>query len=68
MDSLINMIQNPLQPDLGKAGSPYARTVPKMKHMHGVPPDPGLLFDCKLFLLPPNVFIVMLTSLSAHGS
>ncbi|KAJ5758694.1 hypothetical protein N7520_005850 [Penicillium odoratum] len=36
---------NPLQPDLGKAGSPYARTVPKMKHLHGVPPDPGLLFD-----------------------
>ncbi|KAJ6007231.1 hypothetical protein N7522_005582 [Penicillium canescens] len=36
---------NPLQPDLGKAGSPYARTVPKMKSLHGVPPDPGLLFD-----------------------
>ncbi|KAE8389860.1 heme peroxidase [Aspergillus alliaceus] len=36
---------NPLQPDLGKAGSPYARNVPKLKHMHGVPPDPGLLFD-----------------------
>ncbi|KAL2006622.1 hypothetical protein VTN00DRAFT_9290 [Thermoascus crustaceus] len=36
---------NPLQPDLGKAGSPYARTVARKKHLHGVPPDPGLLFD-----------------------
>ncbi|KAK8256469.1 hypothetical protein IWZ00DRAFT_541955 [Phyllosticta capitalensis] len=36
---------NPLNPDLGKAGSPYARTVPKLKSGHGVPPDPGLLFD-----------------------
>ncbi|KAF7590130.1 hypothetical protein BBP40_003243 [Aspergillus hancockii] len=36
---------NPLQPNLGKAGSPYARNVPKLKHMHGVPPDPALLFD-----------------------
>lgn len=54
--SLIVIIQNPLQPDLGKAGSPYARTVPKMKHLHGVPPDPGLLFDCKPFLLPSHIF------------
>ncbi|KAK2731617.1 hypothetical protein FQN57_003270 [Myotisia sp. PD_48] len=36
---------NPIQPHLGKAGSPYARSVPKLKHLHGVPPDPGLLFD-----------------------
>ncbi|KAJ6084361.1 hypothetical protein N7486_011161 [Penicillium sp. IBT 16267x] len=36
---------NPLQPDLGKAGTPYARTVSKVKHLHGVPPDPGRLFD-----------------------
>lgn len=32
-------------PDLGKAGSPYARSVKKLKAMHGVPPDPALLFD-----------------------
>ncbi|KAB8078973.1 heme peroxidase [Aspergillus leporis] len=36
---------NPLQPELGKAGSPYARNIPTLKHMHGVPPDPALLFD-----------------------
>ena len=36
---------NPLQPDLGSAGSPYARSVQKLKQMHGVAPDPGLLFD-----------------------
>ncbi|KAF2139467.1 uncharacterized protein K452DRAFT_77778 [Aplosporella prunicola CBS 121167] len=36
---------NPMIPDLGKAGSPYARTVRKIEATHGVPPDPGLLFD-----------------------
>ncbi|PYH67779.1 peroxidase/cytochrome P450 family protein [Aspergillus vadensis CBS 113365] len=36
---------NPLEPDLGKAGSPYARSVPRLKALHGVQPDPGLLFD-----------------------
>ncbi|KAG2416425.1 hypothetical protein HFD88_007640 [Aspergillus terreus] len=36
---------NPLEPNLGKAGSPYARSIPRIKTMHGVRPDPGLLFD-----------------------
>ncbi|KAI5306174.1 hypothetical protein KEM56_001984 [Ascosphaera pollenicola] len=36
---------NPHNPDLGKAGSHYARSVQKIKHTHGTPPDPGLLFD-----------------------
>ncbi|GME60286.1 putative prostaglandin g h synthase 2 cyclooxygenase pgh2 cox2 [Neofusicoccum parvum] len=36
---------NPMNPDLGKAGSPYARSVQRLKSLHGVPPDPGLLFD-----------------------
>ncbi|KAL1638781.1 hypothetical protein SLS58_008595 [Diplodia intermedia] len=36
---------NPMNPDLGKAGSHYARSVPRIKSQHGVPPDPGLLFD-----------------------
>lgn len=44
---MLTLPQNPLNPDLGKAGSPYARTVPKLKSGHGVPPDPGLLFDRK---------------------
>ncbi|PFH61671.1 hypothetical protein XA68_16681 [Ophiocordyceps unilateralis] len=36
---------NVLQPDVGRAGSPYARTVKATKRLHGVKPDPGLLFD-----------------------
>ncbi|RDA87471.1 hypothetical protein CP532_2800 [Ophiocordyceps camponoti-leonardi (nom. inval.)] len=36
---------NVLQPDVGKAGSPYARTVRPTKRLHGVKPDPGILFD-----------------------
>ncbi|RCI14312.1 hypothetical protein L249_5918 [Ophiocordyceps polyrhachis-furcata BCC 54312] len=36
---------NVLQPDVGKAGSPYARTVRATKRLHGVKPDPGILFD-----------------------
>jgi hypothetical protein len=36
---------NVLNPDLGKAGTPYARTCRTEKKMHAVKPDPGLLFD-----------------------
>ncbi|KAK3395060.1 linoleate diol synthase [Podospora didyma] len=32
-------------PDLGRAGTPYAKTVRSTKRLHGVKPDPGLLFD-----------------------
>ncbi|KAF5138262.1 Psi-producing oxygenase A [Metarhizium anisopliae] len=34
-----------LQPNLGKAGTPYAKTVRPLKRLQGVKPDPGLLFD-----------------------
>ncbi|KAJ0122549.1 prostaglandin g h synthase 2 cyclooxygenase pgh2 [Diaporthe amygdali] len=36
---------NILEPNLGKAGTPYAKTVRTIKRLHGVKPDPGLLFD-----------------------
>lgn len=36
---------NVLNPNLGKAKTPYAKTVRSAKKMHGVRPDPGLLFD-----------------------
>lgn len=36
---------NILQPNLGKAGTPYAKSVRNTKRLHGVKPDPGLLFD-----------------------
>jgi linoleate 10R-lipoxygenase len=36
---------NVLQPNLGKAGSPYAKSVRSVKRLHAVKPDPGLLFD-----------------------
>ncbi|KAI0415155.1 heme peroxidase [Xylaria grammica] len=36
---------NVLQPNLGKAGTPYAKSVRNIKRLHGVKPDPGLLFD-----------------------
>ena len=39
--------QNPLLPDLGKAGMPYAKSVRAVKALHGAKPDPGLLFDCQ---------------------
>ncbi|KAJ9651806.1 hypothetical protein H2198_008931 [Neophaeococcomyces mojaviensis] len=32
-------------PQLGKAGQPYARTVPPQTLKHGVLPDPGVIFD-----------------------
>ncbi|KAF2150654.1 heme peroxidase [Myriangium duriaei CBS 260.36] len=36
---------NVLTPDLGKAGTPYAKSCRTEKKMHAVKPDPGLLFD-----------------------
>ncbi|KOS19260.1 Psi-producing oxygenase A [Escovopsis weberi] len=36
---------NILEPNLGRAGTPYARSVRPTKRMAGVKPDPGLLFD-----------------------
>lgn len=36
---------NPFNPNLGKASTPYAKTVRSVKRLHGVRPDPGLLFD-----------------------
>ncbi|OLN97847.1 Psi-producing oxygenase A [Colletotrichum chlorophyti] len=36
---------NILEPNLGKAGTPYAKTVRTTKKLHGIKPDPGLLFD-----------------------
>ena len=36
---------NILVPHLGQAGTPYAKSVRNIKRLHGVKPDPGLLFD-----------------------
>jgi len=36
---------NILAPNLGRAGTPYAKSVRPTKRLHGVKPDPGLLFD-----------------------
>ncbi|KAK0716063.1 heme peroxidase [Lasiosphaeris hirsuta] len=36
---------NILTPNLGRAGTPYAKSVRNTKRLHGVKPDPGLLFD-----------------------
>ncbi|MBE3048121.1 hypothetical protein IMZ48_37575, partial [Candidatus Bathyarchaeota archaeon] len=36
---------NILDPDLGRAGTPYAKSVRATKSLHGVKPDPALLFD-----------------------
>ncbi|KAK0718667.1 linoleate diol synthase [Lasiosphaeria miniovina] len=36
---------NILTPNLGRAGTPYAKTVRNLKSLQGVKPDPGLLFD-----------------------
>lgn len=36
---------NILSPDLGRAGTPYAKSIRTEKRLHGVKPDPGLLFD-----------------------
>jgi hypothetical protein len=34
-----------LFPQLGKAGMPYAKSVPSLLAVHGSQPDPGDLFD-----------------------
>lgn len=34
-----------LFPQLGKAGMPYAKSVPNLLAVHGSQPDPGDLFD-----------------------
>ncbi|TDZ65292.1 Psi-producing oxygenase A [Colletotrichum trifolii] len=39
---------NILEPNLGRAGTPYAKTVRTVKRLNGVKPDPGLLFDLLL--------------------
>ncbi|KAL7919043.1 heme peroxidase [Trichoderma austrokoningii] len=39
---------NILQPNLGKAGTAYAKSVKPEAFLHGVKPDPGLLFDLLL--------------------
>lgn len=36
---------NPINPNMGAAGQPYAKSVRSEKKLHGCPPDPGLLFD-----------------------
>jgi hypothetical protein len=36
---------NILEPNLGRAGTPYAKSVKTTKRLHGVKPDPSLLFD-----------------------
>lgn len=36
---------NILSPNLGRAGTPYAKSIRTEKRLHGVKPDPGLLFD-----------------------
>jgi cytochrome P450 len=36
---------NILAPNLGRAGTPYAKSIRSGKALHGVKPDPGLLFD-----------------------
>lgn len=36
---------NIMEPSLGKAGSPYAKSVKSSKTLHGVRPDAGQLFD-----------------------
>lgn len=36
---------NILNPNLGRAGTPYAKSIRTEKRLHGVKPDPGLLFD-----------------------
>jgi len=43
---------NVLFPDLGKAGTPYARTVRRMGKLDGIRPDPGLLFDTLMARAP----------------
>lgn len=57
---------NPLQPDLGRAGQPYARTVTPLRSLPLASlPDPGLVFDALLkrdtVRLPIGRFIVFIS-------
>ena len=45
---LLTSIQSRLNPHLGQAGSPYARTVKPVTILPANLPDPGLVFDGKL--------------------
>ncbi|KAF3902542.1 hypothetical protein ABW21_db0205477 [Orbilia brochopaga] len=45
---------NILYPHLGKAGTPYARSVRPMKKMPGARPDPNLIFDALLARTAPK--------------
>ncbi|KAK6355021.1 hypothetical protein TWF696_004148 [Orbilia brochopaga] len=45
---------NILYPHLGKAGTPYARSVRPMKMMPGARPDPNLIFDALLARSKPK--------------
>lgn len=47
-DGSFNNIMNP---NLGKAGTAYAKSVRSEKGLLGAKPDPGLLFDCKNSLI-----------------
>ncbi|KIW06461.1 hypothetical protein, variant 2 [Verruconis gallopava] len=42
-------------PDLGKAGTPYARTCPPKTMQPGALPDPGVIFDSIMARKPENV-------------
>lgn len=43
------LYQNFMFPELGKAGLPYAKTVPGTRASYGAKPDPGDLFDSTLY-------------------
>lgn len=48
-----------MYPDLGKAGTEYARTVRQDKKLYGAKPDPSLLFDCTYIYL--EIWLLVLT-------
>lgn len=45
-----------MYPDLGKANTPYARTVRTETMQSGAKPDPGLIFDCEFALSSTCVY------------
>ena len=48
-----------LHPQLGKAGLPYAKSVPGKAGIHGARPDPGDLFDCRSSLCHTILWILL---------
>lgn len=50
-----------MYPDLGKAGTPYAKTVRSETKEDGAKPDPSLLFDCVFPFYLPLMQVMMLT-------